>query len=210
MPLRLKLTIWSEWIHNSHVATASDPTNAGVPNRNAVTVTTAAHVSVNREAPTTTAPPSIPVRTSVPPLGATTTKNLPLAMGQGSLIQLPNTGPVQIPQSTTTSQVPSVPQISTVNVPASLLSNLSPGPVSASPVNTNHTVVATVFPATSVAPTASPIIPVTAGGTVNYVNPSSFATVPAPGSSSVPTTIPGIPSTATPFAPLRSSLHRNH
>ena len=59
----------------------------------------------------------------------------------------------------------------------------------------------TVLPATSVAPTASPIIPVTAGGTVYYNNPTSLATVLTPSSAPVPTTFPAVPSTATPFAP---------
>ena len=99
----------------------------------------------------------------------------------------------------------------TFTVPAShLLPNLSvwtfpTGPsnphVSAIPVATNHTVIPTVFPATSVATTASPIIPVTAGGTVYYINPTSMATVSAPNSTPVPSTFPTIPSTATKFAP---------
>ena len=99
----------------------------------------------------------------------------------------------------------------TFTVPAShLLPNLSvwtfpTGPsnphVSAIPVATNHTVIPTVFPATSVATTASPIIPVTAGGTVYYINQTSMATVSAPNSTPVPSTFRTIPSTATKFAP---------
>ena len=55
----------------------------------------------------------------------------------------------------------------------------------------------TVLPATSVAPTASRVIPVTAGGAVYYINPTSLANVPAPSSAPVPTTFPAVPSTAT-------------
>ena len=99
----------------------------------------------------------------------------------------------------------------TVIVPAShLLPNLSAwtfptGPsnphVSATPVTTNHTVKTTVFPTTSVATTTSSVIPVTAGGTVYYINPTSMATVSAPNRTPVPISFPTIPSTATQFAP---------
>ena len=71
---------------------------------------------------------------------------------------------------------------------------------SATPVTTNHTVFPTVFPVTSKAPTASLVIPVTAGGTVYYISPTSLTTVPTPSSAPVPTTFPAVPSTATPFA----------
>ena len=71
---------------------------------NAVIVTTATQNSVNRGAPTTNPPPSIPVVTSIAPPAAPTINNIPLAMGQGSITNLPSTGPAEIPQSTTTSQ----------------------------------------------------------------------------------------------------------
>ena len=44
----------SEWVNNSPVATASDPTNTVILEPNVVIVTTAAQSSVNRGAPTTT------------------------------------------------------------------------------------------------------------------------------------------------------------
>ena len=215
----------NEWVNNSTVATASDPTNAGILNPITVTGTTAAHYSVNRGAPTKTPKPSFPVMTPVAPPTATTTNNMPSVTGQGSILYLPNTVHVQAPQPTTTPQgtiAPSVTatasaplatssfSISTVTVPASdLLPNLSAWtfptgpsnpPVSATPVTTNHAVFPATFLATSVAPAALPIIPVTAGGTVYYINPTSLATVPAPSSEPVPTTFPAVPSTATPFA----------
>ena len=213
----------SEWVNNSHVATASDPTNAGILNSIAVTGTTEAQNSVNRGAPTTTPTPSFPVVTPVAAPTATTTDNMPLATGQGSIVYQPNTGHVQVPQSTTTPQGTNAPSvtasasaplatatsipISTVTVPASLLQNLSAWTfptsnpfASATPVSTNHTVFPTVFLATSVDPTASPVIPITAGGTAYHFNPTSLATVPTPSSASVLTTFPAVPSTATPFA----------
>ena len=206
----------SEWINNSPVATASHPTNTAVLDPNTVTVTTAAPKSVNKGATTTTPLPSIPVVTSVTPPTTPTTNDMPSVTGLGSLVYLPTRGPVQNPQQTTTSPGTSplitatVQPTTTVTIPAShLLPNLSAwtfatGPsnlhVSATPVNTNHTVIPTVFPTTNVATTASPIIPVTAGGTVYYINPTSMATVSAPNSTPVPSTFPTIPS-ATQFAP---------
>ena len=142
---------------------------------------------------------------------------MPSGTGLSSLVYLPTTGPVQNPQQTTTSPGTSslitatVQPALTFTVPAShLLPNLSAwtfaiGPsnphVSTTPVTTNHTVTPIVFPATSVATTTSPIIPVTAGGTVYYINPTSMATVSAPNSAPVPSTFPTIPSTATQIAP---------
>ena len=93
----------SEWVNNSPVATASDPTNAGILNPIAATGTTAAQNSVNRGVPTTNPPPTIPVETPVAPPAVPTTNNIPLTTGQGSIIYLPSTGPVQAPHSTTTS-----------------------------------------------------------------------------------------------------------
>ena len=100
--------------------------------------------------------------------------------------------------------------ISTVTVPTShVLPNLSAWtfptgpsnpPVIVNPVTSSATVFPTVLPATSVASTSSPVIPVTAGGTVYYINQTSLATVPAPSSAPVPTTFPAVPSTATPLA----------
>ena len=216
----------SEWVNNSPVATASDPTNTVILEPNVVIVTTAAQNSVNRGAPTATPTPSFPVVTPVTHPTATTTNNMHLASGQGSVVYLPNTGHVQVPQSTTTSQGTNAPSIiattsaplvstasypiSTVTVPAShILPNLSAwtfptGPsiphVSATPVTTNHTVIPTVFSGSRVATTAPPIIPVTAGGTVYYPNPTSLTTVPAPSSAPVPTTFPAVLPTATPLA----------
>ena len=129
---------------------------------------------------------------------------MPLATGQGSKVYLPNTGHVKVSQSTTTPQgtytqsvtaLASAPlatalsnPISKVTVPAShFLPNLSAWtfpagpinpPVSATPVTTNHVVFPTVLPASSVAPTASPI-PVTAGGTVYKLKPTLLTTVSA-------------------------------
>ena len=213
----------SEWVNSSPVATASHPTNTAVLDPN--TVTTAAPKSVTMGVTTTTPPPSIAVVTSVAPPAAPMTNDMPSVTGIGSLVYLPTTGPVQNPQPTTTSPGTSplitatVQPAPTISVPAShLLPNLSAwtfptGPsnphVSATPVTTNHTVIPTVFPATRVATTASLIIPVTAGGTVYYINPTSMATVSAPNTTPVPTTFQTIPSTATQFAPLRSSLQRN-
>ena len=81
----------SEWVNNSPVATTSDPTNAGNLNPIAATDITAAQNSVNRGAPTTTPTPSFPVKTPVALPTATTTNNMPLATGQGSIVYLPNT-----------------------------------------------------------------------------------------------------------------------
>ena len=50
----------SEWVKNSPVATASDPTNAGILNSSAVKGTTAAQNSVHRGAPITTPTPRFP------------------------------------------------------------------------------------------------------------------------------------------------------
>ena len=217
----------SEWVNISPVATAREPTNAGTLYPNAVTVTTAAENSVNSGAPTTTPTPSFPLVTPVALPTAPTTNNVPLVTEKSSIVYLPNTGHVQDPQSTTTPQRKIAPSVtatasaplatatsfpfSTVTVPAShLLPNFSTWtfpkgpsnqPVTATPVTTNHTVFPKVLPATSVAPTASPILPVTVGGTVYYFNPMSLTTVPAPINASVPTTFPAIPSTTTPFAP---------
>ena len=217
----------SEWVNNSPVATANDPTNTGISNTNAVAVTTVAQNSVNRGAPTTTSSPSTPVVTSVAPPAGPMINNIPLVTGQGSTIFLPPTGPIQVPQSTTASQgtnalsiiaTTSAPlvsaasyPISTVTVPAiHILPNLSACTfptgtstphVSATPVTTNHTVIPTVFlVATRVATTAPPIIPVTAGGTVYYLKPTSLTTVPAPSSAPVPTTFPSVLSTTIPLA----------
>ena len=218
----------SEWVNNSPVATASDPTNPFILEPNAVIVTTAAQNSVNRGAPTTNLPPSVPVVTPTPiaPPAAPTITNIPLATGQGSIIYLPSTGPAQVPQSTTTSQGTNAASVtatvsaplttatsfplSTVPVPAHhFRPNLSAWtfptgprnpPVTVTPVTSSATVFPTVLPATSFAPTASSIIPVTAGGTVYYINPTSLATVPTPSSAPVPTTFPAVPSTATPLA----------
>ena len=213
----------SEWVNNSPVASASDPTNTVILEPNIVIVTTAAQNSVNRGAPTTTPTPSFPVVTPVALPTASTTNNMPPATGPASIVYLPNTGHVQVPQSTTTLQGTNAPSvtasasaplatatsipISTVTVPAShVLPNLSAWtfptrpsnpPVTVTPVTSSATVFPTVIPATSVAPTASPVIPVTAGGTVYYINPTSLATVPAPSSAPVPTTFPAVPSTAT-------------
>ena len=151
---------------------------------------------------------------------------MPSATGPGSIVYLPNTGHVQVPQSTTTLQGTNAPSvfvsasaflatatsipISTVTVPAShVLPNLSAWtfptgpsnpPVIVNPVTSSATVFPTVLPATSVASTSSPVIPVTGGGTVYYINPTSLATVPAPSSAPVSTTFPAVPSTATPLA----------
>ena len=216
----------SEWVNNSPVATANDPTNTGISNPNAVAVTTVAQNSVNKGAPTTTSSPSTPVVTSVAPAAGPMINNIPLVTGQGSTIFLPPTGQVQVPQSTTTSQgtnassifaTTSAPLVSAASYPIStvtvlashILPNLSAWTfptgtstphVSATPVTTNHTVFPTVFPGTRVATTAPPIIPVTAGGTVYYLNPTSLTTVPAPSSAPVPTTFPAVLSTATPLA----------
>ena len=147
--------------------------------------------------------------TSVTPPTAPTTNDMPSVTGLGSLVYLPTTGPVRNPQPTTTFNRTSplitatVHPASTFTVPARhYLPNLSAwtfptGPsnphVSATPVTTNHTVLPTVFPASRVATTASLIIPVTAGGTVYYINPTSMATVSAPNSTPVPNTFPTIP-----------------
>ena len=207
----------SEWVNKSPVATASHPTNTAVLDSNTVTVTTATPKSVNMGAPTTTPPRSFPVVTPVAPPTKPTTNDMPSVTGLSSLVYLPTTGPVQNPQPSTTFPRTSplitatVQPTPTFTVPARhLLPNLSAwtsptGPsnphVSATPVITNHIVIPTVFPATSVATTASTIIPVTAGGTVYYINPTSMVTVSAPNSTPVPTTFPNIPSTATQFAP---------
>ena len=213
----------SEWVNNSPVATASDPTNAGISNPIAANGITAAQSSVNKGVPTTNPPPTIPVETPVAPPTVPTADNIPPTTGPGSIFYLPSTGPVQAPQSTTTSHglnaasvtaMASAPlttatsfPLSTVTVPANhFLPNLSAWtfptgpsnpPVTVTPVTSSATVFPTVLPATSVAPTASPVIPVTAGGTVYYINPTSLATVPAPSSAPVPTTFPAVPSTAT-------------
>ena len=216
----------SEWVNNSPVATASGPTNTVNLEPNVVIVTTAAQNSVNREAPTTTPTPSFPVVTPVALPTASTTNNMPSATGPGSIVYLPNTGHVQVPQSTTTLQGTNAPSvtasasaplttatsipISTVTVPAShVLPNLSAStfptgpsnpPVIVNPVTSSAPVFPTVLPATSVTSTSSPVIPVTAGGTVYYINPTSLATVPAPSRAPVPTILPAVPLTATPLA----------
>ena len=166
----------SGWVNNSTVATARDPTNTVILEMNAVIIANTAQTSVNRGAPTTTPKPSFPVVTPVAPT-APMTNNIPLATGQGSKIYLPSTGPVQVPQSTTTPQGTNAPSvtatasaplatatsfpISTVTVPAShILPNLSAWtfptgpsnpPANATPESTNHNVFPTVLPATSVA-----------------------------------------------------------
>ena len=199
----------SEWVNNSPVATASHLTSTAVLDPNYVTVITAAPKLVNMGTPTTNPPPSFPVVTSVTPPTAPTTNDMPSVTGLGSLVYLPTTGPVQNPQPTTTFPRTSplitvtVHPPSTFTVPAShYLPNLSAWPfptgpsnphVSATPVTTNHPVIPTVFPATRVATTASLIIPVTAGGTVYYINPTSMATVSAPNSTPIPSTFPTIP-----------------
>ena len=193
----------SEWFNNSPVVTASDPTNTVILTPNAVIVNTASQNSVNRRARTTNHPPSIPIVSPVAPPAAPTTNNMPLATGQRSTIYLQSTGPVQVPQSATTSQGTNAASVnattsatlasatlypvSATTVPANhLLPNLSAwtfsaGPIippaSATPLTTNHTVIPTVFPVASVAPTTSPVIPVTAGGTVYYLNPTSLGVV---------------------------------
>ena len=68
----------SEWVNNSPVATANDPTNTGISNPNAVAVTNVAQNSVNRGAPTTTSSPSTPVVTSVAPPAGPMINNIPL------------------------------------------------------------------------------------------------------------------------------------
>ena len=80
----------SEWVNNSPVGTASDPTKARNLYPDAVTGTTAAQHSVNRGAPTTSPTPSFPPT-------APTTNNMPLVTGQGSIVYLPNTRHVQVP-----------------------------------------------------------------------------------------------------------------
>ena len=168
-------------------------------------------------ATTTTPSPSIPVVTSVTPPTAPTTNDMPSVTGLGSIVYLPTRAPVQNPKQTTTSPGTSplitatVQPTTTVTVPAShLLPNLSAGTfptgpsnphVSATPVTTKNTVIPTVFPTTSVATTTLSVIPVTAGGTVYYINPTSMTTVSAPNSTLVPSTFPTIPSTGTQFAP---------
>ena len=87
----------SEWVNNSPVATASDPTNTVTLEPNVVIVTTAAQSSVNRGAPTTTPTPSFPVVTPVALPNSSTTNNIPSATGPGSIVYLPNTGHVQVP-----------------------------------------------------------------------------------------------------------------
>ena len=93
-----------KWVNNSPVGTACDHTNAGILHPKAVTVTTVAQNSLNRGAPTTTPTPSFPVVTSVAPRTAKSTNNMPLVTEQCSIIYLPNTGYVQVHQSTTTPQ----------------------------------------------------------------------------------------------------------
>ena len=167
----------SERVNNSPVASASDPTKTVSLEPNAVIVTTAAQNSLNKGTPTTTPTPSFPVETPVAPPTATTTNNMPLATGPGSIVYLPNTGHVQVPQSTTTLQGTNAPSvtasasaplatatsmpISTVTVPANhCLLNLSAWtfptgpsnpPVTVTPVSSSATVFPTVIPATSVA-----------------------------------------------------------
>ena len=161
---------------------------------------------------------------------------MPLATGQGSIVYLPNTDHVQVAQSTTTPQGTNAPPvtasassplatttsvpISTLTVPAShLLPNLSAWtfptgpsklPASTTPVSTNHTAFPTVLPATSAAPTASPVIPVTAGGTAYYIYPTSLTTVSTSSSAPVPTTFPAVSFTASPSAspPFITAQHQ--
>ena len=171
-----------EWVKNSPITTASHPTNTAVLDTNTVTVTTAAPQSVDMGAPTTTPLPSIPVVTSVTPPPAPTANDIPSVTGLGSLVYIPTTESVQNPSKFMTFPTgPSNPH------------------VGATPGTTNHTAIPTVFPATGVAAKTSPIIPVTAGGTVYYINPTSMATVSAPNSTPIPSTFPTIPS-ATQFA----------
>ena len=206
----------SEWVNNSPITTASHPTNTAVLDTNTVTVTTVAPHSVDMGAPTTTPLPSIPVVISVTPPPAPTANDMPSVTGLGSLVYIPTMEPVQNPQLNTTPPRTSplitgtVQPAPTVTVPAShLLPSLpawtfptrpSNPHVSATPVTTNQNVIPTVLPTTSVATTTSPIIPVTAGGTVYYINPTSMATVSAPNCTPIPSTFPTIPS-ATQFAP---------
>ena len=205
----------SEWVNNSPITTASHPTNTAVLDTNTVTVTTVAPHSVDMGAPTTTPLPSIPVVISVTPPPAPTANDMPSVTGLGSLVYIPTMGPVQNPQLTTTPPRTSplitgtVQPAPTVTVPASHLPSLSAWTfptrpsnphVSATPVTTNQNVIPTVLPTTSVATTTSPIIPVSAGGTVYYINPTSMATVSAPNCTPIPSTFPTIPS-ATQFAP---------
>ena len=116
----------SEWVNNSPITTASHPTNTAVLDTNTVTVTTAAPQSVDMGAPTTTPLPSIPVVTSVTPPPTATANDIPSVTGLGSLVYIPTTEPVQIPQSTRTSPRTSplitatVQPAPTVTVPASL------------------------------------------------------------------------------------------
>ena len=205
----------SEWDNNSPITTASHPTNTAVLDTNTVTVTSAAPQSVSMGAHTTTPLPSFPVVISVTPPPAPTANDMPSVTGLGTLVYIPTTEPVQNPQLTTTPPRSSplitatVQPAPTVTVPANHLPNLlawtfPTGPsnphVTATPVTTNHNVIPTVLPTTSVATTTSPIIPVTAGGTVYYINPTSMATVSAPKSTPIPSTFPAIPS-ATQLAP---------
>ena len=208
----------NDWLNNSPVVTEPAPTKARSvtlpPEQDVLPATTL--ISVGN--PVTGI---ANVHTTTAPV-ASTSNNLPAMQLQNKTVPQPIMAAAHLPlnlpvTSTPTTNVTAPPIVPTVmvqsqslTVPSShVLPNLSAWtfptgpsnpPASATLVSINHTVFQTVLPATSVAPKASLVIPVTAGRTVYYIYATSLANVPTPGSAPVPTTFPAVPSTATPFA----------
>ena len=204
-----------DWVNNSPAVNASAPTNTvtgTMPEQEAIVL------------PDTTTSPSIKPRVgfaNVHTVSATasTSNNAPAMQLQNITVPQATTGaahlPVNPPVMTNEFAPPIVPtvmvQSQPLTVPAShVLPNLSAwtfppatnnAPTGVIPVTTSIQLTLTlpkVVPTTTGNPTPTPVIPVTAGGTVYYLSPSSLATVTMPTSAPLPT-VSTISPTALPF-----------
>ena len=210
----------NDWMNNSPIVTEPAPTNARsvilpLPEQVVLPATTIDSV-VN---PVTGI---ANVHTTTAPV-ASTSNNPPVMQLQNNtvpqLTMVATNSPVNSPvTSTTMTNVTAPPIVPTVmvqsqplTVPAShVLPNLSAwtfpiatnnAPTSVIPVTTSIQLtptLLTVVPTTTGYPTSAPVIPVTAGGTVYYLSPSSLATVTMPTSAPLPT-VSTVSPTALPF-----------
>ena len=189
----------NDWVNNSPIVTEPAPTNAMSvalpPTEQFVLPATTTNSVVNLVTGFTN------VHTTTAPV-ASTSYNAPAMQLQNNTdpqptmaaAHLPVNPPVTSTPMTNVTAPPTVPtvmvQSQPLTVPAShVLPNLSAwtfptatnnAPTSVIPVTTSFQLtptLSTVVPTTTGYPTSTPVIPVTAGGTVYYLSPSSLATV---------------------------------
>ena len=199
----------NDWVNNSPVVTEPAPTNARSVTlplqeqvvRHATTINSVVNpVTGIANVHTTTAPvastsnnlPAMQLRNNTVPQPTMTAAHLPVNFSVTSTQTTNVTAPPIVPTVMVQSQPLTVlashvlPNLSAWTFPTATIN----APTSVIPVTTSIQLtptLPTVVPATTGYPTSTPVIPVTAGGTVYYLSPSSLATVTMPTSAALPT-----------------------